>query len=99
MGLYINPVGQVTKENWLLDHGTEIDQLPETFDYYPDHYSVVLVYNGHAFTAAGILHSQHELDYVNRANKTDTREKKFYKCKISDLLIVCPELVEKFSAN
>jgi len=90
MGIYVNPRDE-TKEAWLERNGKPGD----TYGFIsfsacpPDMLYVCLIDNG-LFTAAGIAFDEEELQVFK---DPDGRKKKWYVCKIDDLLMVCPDLL------
>lgn len=84
MGYYINPPGDMTKEDWLAENAIripEIDAQKHNFD--SNTLPICLVSNREGFTAAGIAYDQHELLswFI-----PDGRTKKWYLALKSDLL-------------
>jgi hypothetical protein len=84
MGYYINPKNE-TKESFLEREAVEITEEEFNESVFTDQkYNVCLVDNG-VFTAAIICFCEGELDYIQRANKTDYRPKKFYRVNANKL--------------
>jgi hypothetical protein len=89
MGYYINPKDGSSKEEWLKAHAQEItEDLALQVDTNGDSLPVCLVDNGR-FTAAGIGYYPREVEVFA---EPDGRRKRWYLARISDLLVVCPEL-------
>lgn len=86
MGYYVNP--PEPKEAWLAREATRIS-TPDSL--IPDKVVVCLVSNG-AFTAAGIVYSQQELEAF--ADSSDTRPKVWYSVEVDKMLDIHPEYAQ-----
>lgn len=74
MGKYVNPLGGMSKEMWLIQHGDMLEEVPTEYKV-GDCLVVCWVDNG-AFSAAGIADSQAELEAFKIAS--DTRQKLWF---------------------
>ena len=76
MGIYINPKNGMTKENWLLEYGSNIGEPNvERYNFDGKIFPICLVDNGF-FTAAGVAFDKRELKVF--LNPEDTRPKEWY---------------------
>ena len=90
MGIYINPI-DMTKEDWLILHGTIIPQKDaREFQWNKKTFVVCLINNG-GFTAAGVMFSKKELAYfldTFREGSSDLRPTSWFTAEKVDLDIV-----------
>lgn len=85
MGLYINPK-DMTKEQFLIENGTQISHPLPAKLIPQDKILVCLVYNA-AFTAAGVVFNDYELEAFT--SDTDLRKKEWFVLPIDVLPRVC----------
>lgn len=87
MGAYINPP-DMTKEQWLAEHGKLLNDAPPRHDVLLGHLPVCLVQNP-AFSAAGIAFDERELKAFTAP---DSRTKIWFYVQTEKLHEVSPEL-------
>lgn len=94
MGLYLNP-SNGTKEEWLEANGVLMDGIPTIDDFNEDvangYIPVVHLDNG-AFTAAGFIYNERELQAFTRSD--EMRPRKFYLVPRDKALAEVPELAK-----
>ena len=89
MGLYINAQNQWTsKEHWLKENAKQVSrEEAKNNNKFEEDFTIVHLTN-FAFTAAIVVYSQKEMDYV--MNEDDKRPTTYYIAKKEDINQMCP---------
>ena len=87
MGYYINPPN-MTKEQWLAEHGYELEVGAQQWPP-PSGFTIVCLVENPFFTAAGICYNEDEFKVFN--DPGDPRQRVWWHVPSEDVVEVCPD--------